>query len=64
VQAIVDDMDLGELDDAQTECVRGVFSDGVLKEFMESTLTGEEPGEEIFSLMGEISACGIDLFDS
>jgi hypothetical protein len=60
----VEQMELGDLDASQAECVKGVFSEDVLRDFFASSLTGEEPGAEIFALFGELAGCGIDVFDS
>ncbi|MEZ5243526.1 MAG: hypothetical protein R2707_00395 [Acidimicrobiales bacterium] len=61
--SFVDDMDFGELDDSQAECVRGIFSEDVLKDFMVSTFTGDEDAMSgIFALMGQVQECGIDVF--
>ncbi len=64
-ESFIDSMDLGELDDEQTSCVRGVFSEDVLKDFFVSTFTGdEEGGAGIFALMGQLAECGVNFFDS
>ena len=58
-------MELGDLDADQTSCVREVFTDDVLKDFFVASFTDDEAGgASIFSLLGQLSECGIDLFDS
>jgi len=60
----ISQMDLGDIDESQRECVGGVFSEDVLKDFFLSSVSGEEPGAEIFALFGQLVDCGIDVFDS
>ncbi|MEQ8840954.1 MAG: hypothetical protein RIB98_08230 [Acidimicrobiales bacterium] len=61
-ESFVDDMDFGELDSEQEACIRGIFTEDVLKGFFVSSLTGDdEAGAGIFALMGEVAGCGIEL---
>lgn len=57
----IEQMDLGDIDESQRDCVSGVFSEDVLKEFFVSSFAGTEPGAEIFALFGELTECGVDL---
>lgn len=59
----IDQMEFGDLDEGQTDCVRGVFTEDVLKEFFVASFTGDESGMAgIFELMGELTECGVNLF--
>lgn len=61
----VEQMELGDLDGVQTDCVRGVFTEDVLKDLFLAEFSGDESGASgIFSLMGDLTDCGIDLFNS
>lgn len=61
----IEQMELGDLDESQTDCVRGVFSEDALKDFFVASFTGdEEGGAGIFALMGQLAECGVDFFDS
>lgn len=64
-ESFVEQLDLGELDDAQSECVSGVVTDDVLKGFFLDSFTGDEGvSDNLFELMGGIASCGIDLSGS
>lgn len=61
-QTFVQQMDLGDLDSAQSDCVRGVFTEDVLKDFFLASFRNEDPGEGIFGLFGQLADCGLDGF--
>ena len=64
-ESFIDSMDLGELDDEQTSCVRDVFDEDTLKTFFVAAFTNDdEAGAEIFALMGQLAECGVNFFDS
>lgn len=61
-ESFMSEMEFGDLDDAQTECVQGVFTEDVLKDFFVASLTNdEEAGSGIMALFGELAECGIDF---
>jgi hypothetical protein len=62
--SFIEQNDFGELDAAQTECVRGVFTEENLKPALVSLYSGEDAEAGLFELFSQVSDCGINPFGS